>query len=1076
MRFLAGTSGRVAEAQSAFVDELFADDNVLFLYAAQRTTLHPAVEEKWWFRNGTHHVDICWSLGCGAQHRGSGSASKKREARRDAAKKLLRGTELSEAAIGYARKQVLNGLLVRLGASVVSEGAVPPSAASTSAHVHRLVWRVPVAGPGRRMAELSRDGAGASAEEAYARAAEAMYFEATKLPAAGRGGAGAPAAPARGKAKAAPEAVRLEPAAEEVLSPEAAGEVSARHSAIVNSRRIEAQFVTSKHQAGQHASLSWRWVDEHGAMRTRTASAVAPTLKAARGAVALELLVAEGFAEDLGIRALNRAARVCALAKAGDREAARAAAALVEEEAPAVWSLALPDAWALALASRASEPSSSSTAPPPGEERSVLSELETALRRRVARPDFPGMAPALWEQLLDLAAHAACGGASRAALEAVDRLPLSPGAFASSAEAAYFQHFRRLVAWERVGGNQAAVDLLASQASEGFLMEKERSFFPYVTLTMRAASESLLFLDQIQARDIVFFQALPDDGSPAMGHLGVVTSVGRAAAIAGGSGSQCSLTLRSYTLRADHAEASSSFRVHGLDSEVTIQRSLSALRGAAPPAGRQTLAEPLRQLIVGSFLPDGAAGARAAAEQPPKGSEAIFVPQRLGLAAKAAQARGQPFTSAQELAVRSALERRATLIHGPPGTGKTTAAAGVVLAWRSLGDKILCVADSNAAADNLHAALAARGVRALRFAFGRSPEASPGGAAERLGDGGSSRRGAGSPRSKRGARAEQGDGQGYLEMKDAINDYQVVVTTCASAGHPMLDGAAFPRVLVDECTQSIEPCTMIPLTRGCEHLVLIGDHRQLPPTVLTDEARRGGLERSLFARLAAESIVEPVLLDEQRRMHPSIAEFPNRHFYEGRVRDAAPARPPVPGLPWPRGGEVRVLLVDVAPEQGEERRGTSWSNTGEAEAVLDLADALIGGRHPALPAEELAVITPYEQQKRALQAACARRRAGGGGRAVAGARVANIDGFQGAECDLVIFSAVRSNEDGQLGFLRDHRRANVVLTRARRGLVVFADASTMRKAEGSVWAHWLSWAESQDAVISLGDFQAALRA
>ena len=114
-------------------------------------------------------------------------------------------------------------------------------------------------------------------------------------------------------------------------------------------------------------------------------------------------------------------------------------------------------------------------------------------------------------------------------------------------------------------------------------------------------------------------------------------------------------------------------------------------------------------------------------------------------------------------------------------------------------------------------------------------------------------------------------------------------------------------MIIDESTQSIEPSTLLPIINGCSHLVLIGDHRQLPPTVISDDARRGGLERSLFARLVeapqgtgGAALVEPLLLNEQRRMHPSIAEFPNQHFYQGRVRDEVPARPPIRQLQFPQ--------------------------------------------------------------------------------------------------------------------------------------------------------------------------------
>ncbi|CAE8621227.1 unnamed protein product [Polarella glacialis] len=325
-------------------------------------------------------------------------------------------------------------------------------------------------------------------------------------------------------------------------------------------------------------------------------------------------------------------------------------------------------------------------------------------------------------------------------------------------------------------------------------------------------------------------------------------------------------------------------------------------------------------------------------------------------------------------------------------------------------------------------------------------------------------------------------------MRDALASFQVVVTTCSSAGHELLRGITFPRVLVDECTQSVEPSTLLPLSNGCNHLVLIGDHKQLPPTVVSDEARKMGLDRSMFARLAAPHasshsagpVAEPLLLDEQRRMHPSIAAFPNTHFYGGRVRDAAPSRPPVSGVPWP-DGDMRVLLVDVQTELGEEQQGTSWRNAAEVDAVLKLASHVLrcddrSKGQASLPPEEVVVMTPYFQQKQLLQAEFWRRTQQDTATAplLGQVRVSTIDGFQGAESDLVIFSAVRSNVGGRLGFLSDARRANVALTRARRGLVVFADATTMRQAKGTVWAEWLAWVEGRGGVMPLAEFSSRL--
>ena len=372
------------------------------------------------------------------------------------------------------------------------------------------------------------------------------------------------------------------------------------------------------------------------------------------------------------------------------------------------------------------------------------------------------------------------------------------------------------------------------------------------------------------------------------------------------------LTLRCHTLSLDDVDEEW-FDVYGLESEVTTLRCISALWSASQPnasleerpATQLMLNREMTKILVESFLPEGLPKAREVARSLPPGCDPGSMDQRLRMLQKSIPSHVK-LSESQMRSVQLALQQRLTLIHGPPGTGKTTAAVSVLSAWRSLGDRILCAADSNVAADNLHQNLPKWGMKAYRFSPAEMHQT--------------------------GERATAY--QRRLAIQDAIGSFQIVVTTCASAGHELLRGYNFPRVLVDESTQSIEPSTLLPIINGCSHLVLIGDHRQLPPTVISDDARRLGLDRSLFARLAepkANAVVEPLLLNEQRRMHPSIAEFPNRHFYDGLVQDEVSSRPPIPGVQFPQQDATRVLLVNCAAD-AEEQHGTSWRNVAEVQA------------------------------------------------------------------------------------------------------------------------------------------------
>lgn len=1092
----------VPTESASFTQHFFDEDNVLSLYAMQRVLLTPKVDEQATLRGGLQHVEIVWQVGGGSSHRGSGVARSKRAARREAARQLLRGLPLSDELVSQMRKQMINLLRMRLGAHVVVDGPADAGSPGRGEQKHRVLWRVPRPG-GRTPFELSSEGAGRSAADAQARAWERLYVAAVRhqlhvdaVPAAPKqpGGSASAATREAGANRQSQMDERLT-----ALSPEAAGELSARHNAIIQRHRIEARETFIDHQAGTHCTLTWRWREADGTPRSGVTTGLGTSKRTARGDAMRAMLVSQGHAEDLGVDALNQASRVRSLAKAGDATAVLAAIAFLEAWPPSAWELALPDAWQLTLARG---------------EGATAAGLGDAMRRGLgdAGAEGLGVPPQLWEQLLDACAHVACSSTAHHGLAALGTLPLAADAFPSPVHRDYFQHFRALTAWERVGLNQAAVCEIRERghAARGMRLEKEHCVLPYLTLGARGDAAAALSLIDVRVGDMVFVQPQAIEGQPeGAGHLATVTSLTSAEA------PHRKLTLRCTTLGTADLEPNR-FVVHGLDSEVTALRMVAALHALAQPASARKdsrapgFAPALRTLLLQSFSGPGHEAARAAAEELPPGCAWADEQGRercLSAATEAASTRGAQLTPAQVAAVQSALERRLTLIHGPPGTGKTTAAICVVLAWRPLGERILCAADSNVAADHLHAGLTRWGIRALRFSFSDPDEA-----AERL-DGQAGSEGPSWRRRARRSlgRGERGQNSAYrqlLAMRDSLADYQIVVTTCASAGHELLQGMSFPRVLVDECTQSVEPSTLIPLSHGCAHLVLIGDHRQLPPTVVTAEARRGGLERSLFARLAASgadaaadgagntsvAVAEPVLLDEQRRMHPSIAAFPNEHFYAGRVRDAVPELPPVPGIPWPHGGEVRVLLVDVPAAGAEEREGTSWRNSAEAEAVLGLVlHVLESGRGrrgeaasvaavPPLPPQEVSVITPYLQQKQALQAHFAQQAAKAGvqpSAATAGlgrVRVNTVDGFQGAESDLVIFSAVRSNLEGRLGFLLDERRANVLLTRARRGLVVFADAATMRRAKGSVWARWLAWADGAGAVMPLDTFQAHLAA
>ncbi|CAJ1451708.1 unnamed protein product [Effrenium voratum] len=263
-----------------------------------------------------------------------------------------------------------------------------------------------------------------------------------------------------------------------------------------------------------------------------------------------------------------------------------------------------------------------------------------------------------------------------------------------------------------------------------------------------------------------------------------------------------------------------------------------------------------------------------------------------------------------------------------------------------------------------------------------------------------------------------------------------------------------PLLVVDEAAQVVEPGPWVPLSHGCQRLVLVGDEKQLPATIHHPLAFQRGLGISMFERFVRDGLVRMgngfVQLDEQRRMHPSIAQFPSLAFYDGTVHDALETkqRQPVPGFPWPNP-EYHVAFVECGFCEGEERR-RSHANPREADVLLEvLSWCLSAGMKPC----QIGVITGYSAQQEMLQQRVAQLAK----RLVfdpAELRVDTVDGFQGAERDLILASTVRSFS--RVGFMRDPRRANVMLTRARRGLVVFGNGETLQTEEDT-WKPWISW-------------------
>ncbi|EJD43040.1 P-loop containing nucleoside triphosphate hydrolase protein [Auricularia subglabra TFB-10046 SS5] len=469
-----------------------------------------------------------------------------------------------------------------------------------------------------------------------------------------------------------------------------------------------------------------------------------------------------------------------------------------------------------------------------------------------------------------------------------------------------------------------------------------------------------------------------------------------------------------------------------------------------------------------------------------------------------------PLNSTQVRAIALMLASRVSLVQGPPGTGKTKTIVETIRLLKRhfhVPYPILVCTYTNIAVDNLVEGLGKAGLRPLRF--GSSGTAPAGGAQytlrarrdahvlgphldkllgriERLNRDLRGLRAAEPPNPAAIARREKEvlglRGAVFklerLLMQEIVEDSDVVCTTCISAGSAALHVADFPIVFLDEASMSTEPASLIPLMRGCEHVALIGDHKQLPPVITSDEAERGGLGRSLFERLTEEGEVPSIMLDVQYRMHPDLSRFPASEFYgrsllDGTVSahgEVAPALRPPASRFLQRGAGV----VFLDHRHGEARRDRSRVNVGEARLVCDVVEDLLL-QNEDLVGREIGVIAPYaaqisllervlgENRERWVDALGSERRAD----EVEAIEVKTVDGFEGREKEVIIFSTVRNNGAGQIGFLADRRRLNVGLTRAKRGLFVAGSVRTLGTEKSGVWARYVEYLRARSLVVRL---------
>ena len=308
-------------------------------------------------------------------------------------------------------------------------------------------------------------------------------------------------------------------------------------------------------------------------------------------------------------------------------------------------------------------------------------------------------------------------------------------------------------------------------------------------------------------------------------------------------------------------------------------------------------------------------------------------------------------------------------------------------------------------------------------------------------------------------------------QQEILDGAHVMCATLSGSGHEMFQNLniEFETVIIDEAAQSIELSALIPLKYGCSKCILVGDPKQLPPTVLSREAARFQYEQSLFVRMQANSPDDVHLLNTQYRMHPEISLFPSNAFYDAKLLDG-PGIARLRTRPW---HQSKVLgpyrFFDVQGTQQSAPHGHSLINVAEVEVALKLFERLTTDCKGYDFKGKVGIITPYKSQLRELRSRFAQKY---GDSVLALVEFNTTDAFQGRESEVIIFSCVRASFSGGIGFLSDIRRMNVGITRAKSSLWVLGNSQSLMR--GEFWGRLIQDAKARDRYTG-GDLVGLLR-
>ena len=400
--------------------------------------------------------------------------------------------------------------------------------------------------------------------------------------------------------------------------------------------------------------------------------------------------------------------------------------------------------------------------------------------------------------------------------------------------------------------------------------------------------------------------------------------------------------------------------------------------------------------------------------------------------------------------------REVAVVHGPPGTGKTTTCVEAVIETVLREGQVLVCAPSNAAVDWISEQLLNRGINVLRVGnplrinkpllecsyehrYSVHPDYSDLWAIRKL--------------IREIHQSKTTDKHHRLQSlhrrveeleerirEDILQEAEVITCTLIGSANPILASHHFGTVFIDEASQALEAACWVAILKA-DRVVFAGDHQQLPPTIKCIEAAKGGLDRTLMQKIVEEKPVAVTLLNIQYRMNEQIMNFSSQWFYEGKLK-ASPEVAHRTLAPW----DAPLVWIDTSRSQFSERVSVSQSrlNRDEANLLLNILKSYVRQLFVdsnLVESTTFGIISPYKAQVGIL------RRMAAKSRTLAAIRnhlsINTVDGFQGQERDIILISMVRDNEQGNIGFLKDLRRMNVAITRARLKLIIVGNCDTL---------------------------------